>query len=305
VPYPVADAGAFASAIDEMLGEALPVLPSLARDVPVTTFGSCFAANLARMLKATGVDATNLLIEESINSPLANRAFLTGLAHPEGFEHLARLREVYGDEFLERARSQLSGARVIVVTLGVAPAFFHVGTDRFVFLENYREMLKAGKAEMRTPPVAETKRVVRDMLALLRTLNPAARVYVSISPVPLIGTAELSNTVLADCVSKTTLRAALHEVLQESHPPDVHYWPSFEIVRWLGAHTTLPAFGADDAVSRHVSNWLVEMIVDRFSRHLFGTAASQPAAPAPAPQPAAAATVTAQPASGLSRWSRS
>jgi hypothetical protein len=123
---------------------------------------------------------------------------------------------------------------------------------------------------MRTPPVAETKAVIREVLALLRILNPMARLYVTISPVPLIGTAELSSAIIADCVSKTTLRAALHELLQESATADTHYWPSFEIVRWLGAHTTLPAFGADDNASRHVSNWLVEMIVDRFSRHLFG-----------------------------------
>jgi hypothetical protein len=44
------------------------------------------------------------------------------------------------------------------------------------------------------------------------------------------------------------------------------------MVRWLGGHTTLPAFGADDNMSRHVSNWLVELIVDRFASHLFGGA---------------------------------
>jgi len=95
-------------------------------------------------------------------------------------------------------------------------------------------------------------------------------------------------------VSKTTLRAALHEVMQESRPEEVYYWPSFEIVRWLGGHTTLPAFGTDDAVSRHVSNWMVEVIVDRFSRHLFGAPTS----------PAASAPIAAQPAQGLSRWSQ-
>jgi len=41
-------------------------------------------------------------------------------------------------------------------------------------------------------------------------------------------------------------------------------------VRWLGAHTTTQVFGEDDQVSRHVSDWVVGMIVERFSRHLFG-----------------------------------
>jgi hypothetical protein len=275
VPYPLADAPAFSRAVGRLIAEAVPRLAPLERDAPVTTFGSCFAANLARVLKQSGVDATNLLIEESINSPLANRAFLSGIAHPEASEHAARLREVYGEEFLGRAHGQLARARVVVLTLGVAPAFFRVDGGAFAFLEDYRALLKAGTVRMRTPGVAETRQVIGDILGLVRGINPAARTYVTISPVPLMGTAELSNAVLADCVSKTTLRAALHEELQEARWGEVHYWPSFEIVRWLGAHTTLPVFGADDSASRHVSNWLVELIVDQFSRHLFG---GQPAA---------------------------
>ena len=271
VPCPIADIPAFAQAVDTLIADSVPALPLLEKAAtPVTTFGSCFAANLARMLKGAGVDATNLLIEESINSPLANRGFLEGLVDPAGFAHTARLEKTYGTEFLGRARAQIAGAKVVVLTLGVAPAFFHVASGEFAFLEDYRVLLAEGRVVMRTPPVAETKAVIGEVLALIRALNPSGRLYVTISPVPLIGTAELSSAVIADCVSKTTLRAALHEVLQEGGIADAHYWPSFEIVRWLGAHTALAAFGADDNASRHVSNWLVEMIVERFSRHLFG-----------------------------------
>ena len=271
VPCPIADIATFAQAVDALIADCVPVLPRLEKGTtPVTTFGSCFAANLARMLKSAGVDATNLLIEESINSPLANRGFLAGLVDPAGFEHTARLEKTYGAEFLARARAQIAGAKVVVLTLGVAPAFFHVGSGEFAFLEDYRVLLAEGRVEMRTPLVAETKAVIAEVLGLVRALNPSGRLYLTISPVPLIGTAELSSAVIADCISKTTLRASLHELLQEGGVADAHYWPSFEIVRWLGAHTTLPAFGADDNASRHVSNWLVEMIVERFSRHLFG-----------------------------------
>jgi hypothetical protein len=271
VAYPIESPVAFAQAVDSLIADGVPALPRMDKSAtPVTTFGSCFAANLARMLKGAGVDATNLLIEESINSPLANRGFLAGLVDPAGFAHAARLEKTYGAEFLARAKAQLAGAKVVVLTLGVAPAFFHRDTGEFAFLEDYRVLLTEGRVVMRTPSVSETKAVIVEVLDLVRALNPSGRVYLTISPVPLIGTAELASAVIADCVSKTTLRAALHEVLREGDDANVYYWPSFEIVRWLGAHTTLPAFGADDNVSRHVSNWLVEMIVDRFSRHLFG-----------------------------------
>lgn len=298
VPYPIAEKADYAAGVDALLAEAVEALPMLPREAPVTTFGSCFAANLARMLKGAGVEATNLLIEESINSPLANRAFLSAIARPSESAHIGRLREVYGEEFLERARAQLAGARVIVLTLGVAPAFFHADSGEFAFLEDYRALLKAGAVRMRTPGVAETKGVIADILARVREINAQARVYASISPVPLMGTAELQSAMLADCVSKATLRAALHEELQQGRWGEVYYWPSFEIVRWLGAHSTLPVFGADDSVSRHVSNWLVELIVDRFSRHLFGVSADKPGV-TPRAEASAAPEVKA-----LSRWSQ-
>lgn len=270
VPYPLAAEAPFAEAVGRIIDEAVPGLPALSRTTAVSTFGSCFAANLARLLKSAGVDATNLLIEESINSPMANRAFLEALARPGSSGYVARLTEVYGAVFLERARTQLARAQVVVLTLGVAPAFFYTGTSQFAFLEDYRALLKTNAVYMRTPGVEEAKRTISEMIDFLRELNPGARIYASVSPVPLAGTAELSNAVLADCVSKSTLRAAIHETLQDRGWKDVYYWPSFEVVRWLGAHTALPAFGADDSVSRHVSNWLVELIVDQFSRHLFG-----------------------------------
>lgn len=117
-----------------------------------------------------------------------------------------------------------------MVTLGVAPAFFFADTHELAFLEPYRPLLDQGKVYMRTPGVGELKPVIAECLRHLRQVNPSARIYASISPVPLMGTVELGNTIVADCVSKATLRAALHEVLQET-PGQVLYWPSFEVVR--------------------------------------------------------------------------
>jgi hypothetical protein len=80
-------------------------------------------------------------------------------------------------------------------------------------------------------------------------------------------TTEFRSAVIADCLSKSTLRVACHEALQELDGERVVYWPSFEIVRWLGAHfghDFEPAFGVDDGNNRHVSTWLVDTIIDLF-----------------------------------------
>lgn len=67
---------------------------------------------------------------------------------------------------------------------------------------------------------------------------------------------------MADCLSKSTLRVAIAEHMKEA-TSGVFYWPSFEMVRWIGAHTG-PAYGQDDNLTRHVNKSLVALIVDKF-----------------------------------------
>ncbi len=93
------------------------------------------------------------------------------------------------------------------------------------------------------------------------------KIVLTVSPVPISGTTEFGSAVVADCVSKSTLRVACHEVATFHQAEDVVYWPSFEIVRWLGPHYG-PAhplvYGADDDNTRHVSGWIVKIIIDLF-----------------------------------------
>ena len=73
-------------------------------------------------------------------------------------------------------------------------------------------------------------------------------------------------------MSKSTLRACVEEVMKE-RPEDVFYWPSFEIVRWMGAYFAgrqAPAYGVADGATRHVSRRLVDTII-RLFLDCFGT----------------------------------
>jgi len=63
-------------------------------------------------------------------------------------------------------------------------------------------------------------------------------------------------------VSKSTLRIALDRVTSRGLE-NLYYWPSFEIVRWVGANLPYSAYGAGGD-SRHVSDHLVREIIDAF-----------------------------------------
>jgi hypothetical protein len=95
---------------------------------------------------------------------------------------------------------------------------------------------------------------------------PRHTIVYSVSPVPLNRAVGLGMPpVMADCLSKSTLRVNVDTFLR-SAPEGIFYWPSFEIVRWLGAHTG-PAYGADDGQTRHVNRALVDTIVEKFLNH--------------------------------------
>ena len=125
--------------------------------------------------------------------------------------------------------------------------------------------------------------VLADLEALIQGLaevNPAMKLIFTVSPVPLAGANEFESAVVADCLSKSTLRLACHEALSgQARAGQAVYWPSFEIVRWLGGHfgaSAPPAFGGDDGNTRHVSKWLVKLIVRLFLEH-YGAAEGEAA----------------------------
>ncbi|MFK7837045.1 MAG: GSCFA domain-containing protein [Sulfitobacter sp.] len=79
--------------------------------------------------------------------------------------------------------------------------------------------------------------VVKDMerfIEGLQLVNPTAKVFLTVSPVPLVATAEDSHVIVSTTASKSILRASA-EHLKRSHA-NVDYFPSYEVI-------TAPAFG--------------------------------------------------------------
>jgi hypothetical protein len=90
-----------------------------------------------------------------------------------------------------------------------------------------------------------------------------ARLVLTVSPVPLNASFEYESAIVADCVSKSTLRVVADQFLR-GDAQRTFYWPSFEMVRWIGAHTTGRSYGDDDGNTRHVNDDLIRMIVELF-----------------------------------------
>lgn len=243
----------------------------IGRDTRVVTLGSCFAGNIAIALKDRGVETTALGLGELINSTFANRALIEWVNNdpldrysPETIETL----KVYFGASPDTLRATLTSANTIIYTLGVAPGFFDKRTGLFHLTQAGKNTLHLLKTnDFRTTTVEENADNIEAVIAGLRRCNPNINIVFTVSPVPLYSTFEYDSAIIADCVSKSVLRAAIDVVLKRAHA-GVNYWPAFEMVRWVGAyHPNL--FGEEDGTTRHVSERAVSAIVNGFI-HAFG-----------------------------------
>jgi hypothetical protein len=181
-------------------------------------------------------------------------------------QHLAAVREMFEtlDVFVftlgltECWRSRADGA-VFPVCPGVEGGTFD--PDRYEFYNQ---------------PVDD---VVADLAAFrngLKSVNPKAQIIFTVSPVPLVATAEPGAHVLsATTYSKSVLRVAAETMRQKFD--NVHYFPSYEII--VGAFNR-GAYYAPDL--RNVLENGVSHVMGLFLKH--ATGAAQPAEPEPRQQ---------------------
>lgn len=97
---------------------------------------------------------------------------------------------------------------------------------------------------------------MRVSLKLLKEMNPAVQVVLTVSPVPLHRSFNQHDIFVNNYESKCTLRAVAGQICREHDW--VHYFPSFEIVWGMGA----PAYQTKDRL--HVKDEVVDRIIAAF-----------------------------------------
>lgn len=229
----------------------------------VVTQGSCFARNLASSLSRLGARVAHLNVNEYINTTIANAMFFEHIFAGAECDPVVRsiFSRLVDAKQMDEFRELVSTCRAFVLTIGVAPCWFVKGTQQLVLEPDKRRL---GDFEMRTTAPAWNAGNIRRVIDSIRKVNTNARIFLTLSPAPLNYSFEFPSTIVGDCLSKSVLRVAINEVLQDKRE-NVRYWPSFEVVRWVGSHLG-PVFGAEDGHPRHVSNFVVDAIVRNFIR---------------------------------------
>jgi hypothetical protein len=119
---------------------------------------------------------------------------------------------------------------------------------------------------------------LRKFLGYLAAVNPSARVVLTVSPVPLVATAEDRHVLASTTLSKAVLRVAADVVSHEY--TNVAYFESYEIIT---GNFNRGRYFAEDL--RSVTEEGVSHVMRLFLKHYAGVESSQPE-PAAAPAPA-------------------
>jgi hypothetical protein len=227
--------------------------------------GSCFAREIDIHLRKQGFTSFVTEIGETINNSYTNLILLkyvtTGECEERYRSALETMLATLGG--LDRLRGVLAEADVVVFTLGVAPAFFDDQGHPVLGDGSAKSALSLSRRyRFRTTTVDENLANLHQIIALLRGYGTPKRIVLTVSPVPLRASFEYHSAIVADCVSKSTLRVVVDTLLREQQDYLV-YWPSFEMVRWVSGHRGA-VFGVDDGATAHISFKLIRDIVTAF-----------------------------------------
>jgi len=221
-----------------------PESPILHDNDRVITMGSCFAERLRKWLKNNNKNADYINVPEGLNNSFAVRQWLEWVltsdrssddywydADENGFAK--KYEPVEEHEFL---LEQMKKTKAFVVTLGLGEVWRDKDTGmvfwRGVPAVNY----DPNKHVCEPTSVEENVENIKRIVELIKThVSEDAVIIFTLSPVPLSATFTKRPTIVSDCVSKSILRVALDVFFRNNNDEHVYYWPSFEMVRWVGA----------------------------------------------------------------------
>lgn len=178
---------------------------------------------------------------------------------PGGFETLEELRDARRATIAAMRRG-IESADVLVFTLGLTEGWENAATG-LVYAScpgTQAGSFDPDRHVFRNAGITRIASELDRIRTILRDLNPGLRMLLTVSPVPLVATAQPGRHVLVSTVhSKSVLRAVAGE-MAAAHE-DVDYFPSYELV----SH---PALGLDmfEADRREVSKPAVGFVMRHF-----------------------------------------
>lgn len=207
---------------------------------------------IERILKLWTPDANDYWhVEDKIQCPYRRLVFArTPLAFAEvsaGLDDVLRRGFVEADHF--------------VFTFGMTEVFVNRASGKIASQKpGYGHGGGRDETEYHRAGFSENLLVMERLVDLITEQKPKAKIFVTVSPVPLKRTFSGEDIFVANMLSKSTLRAALGQLVENR--ANVIYFPSYETVLSAGDD-------AWEADGRHVRRSVVEAITAAFVKSVF------------------------------------
>src|SRR6185312_11163490 len=189
-----------------------PSEPMLTEADRVIAFGSCFARELRAALERAGLASDNFWIPDHLTTSFALLDYMswaeTGDDTGRGFRYDEKLAE--RDDAAIREHLREAGA--FVLTFGLSEVWEDRETGAVLWRGIPRDVFDQKRHSFRVTTVDENVRNIAETVELIRRVNGRAPVVLTLSPVPLKATFRGISCIMADAVSKSTLRVALDQV---------------------------------------------------------------------------------------------
>ena len=263
----------------------------ISKDNNIYGIGSCFAQNMviAVKLRNTQSNANAYSLSDHVNTPAANMQMLRYCFEEELRENILKnsacgleikneidIEKLNNDmlqmkKFIEQADTVLyTCGSCLDIRIGaeeetesnIFPRFL---TGYGLQMPNQSSLAKAGLSLT----IDTHARVVKDMSNVFSYLEKKtkkdAKIIVTVSPVPVVNSVGLKTTKCTsinevDAICKAKLRSAINVSLSELSSNNIHYFPSLEIVRFLGLYHGSKVFGAHDLHSDHLDPKIIRTI---------------------------------------------
>jgi hypothetical protein len=242
-------------------------------DTKIVAFGSCFASNITEWLakrnfsvltKKDGEHSNAYIVrfgEGMVNTSVIRQQFewaFEGKTWAEELWHGYDAKAFgYDDEVRKATLDIFDSADFFIITLGLSEVWYDEVSGGVFWRAVPKDKFNPARHKFRSLSVAENKENIKAIIDIIARYKPSAKVIFTLSPIPLVATFRAVSCITANSSSKASLRVALDETIRDVNSPNVHYWPSYEIVteaferRWK-------------ADRRHVKDQILDYIMTLF-----------------------------------------
>jgi hypothetical protein len=205
-------------------------VPLFDKSTPVVAIGSCFAEEVVKYLKTkdynvahhpNGLQYNTFTIRDHLQHLFGNESPYEGIEPLEydtgEWRHpykkvpksttIQKAKEL-SEELDEKAKFIWKNAELICITLGLTEIWEEVATKRVQIEIPHPRIYKGGGFAFRQTFYQENFNNLEEIYKIIRSFSNAP-IVVTVSPIPLYATFSSQDITIANCLSKSTLRAAV------------------------------------------------------------------------------------------------